>query len=37
MSDIDVVSTLFNAENPTSDFALLSTLDQRYFDVYPQH
>ena len=32
----DVVLTLCNVENPTSDFVSFSTLDQRYFNVYPQ-
>ena len=35
MSDTDVASTLYNVENPTSDFALFSTSDQRYFNVDP--
>ena len=33
----DVVSTLCNVEKPTSDFVLISTSDQRYFNVDPQH
>ena len=32
----DVVSTLCNIENPTSDFVSFSTSDQRYFNVDPQ-
>ena len=32
----DVVSTLCNVENPTSDFVLFSTSDQRYFNIDPQ-
>ena len=35
-SGTDVVSTLCNVENPTSDFASFSTSDQRYFNVDPQ-
>ena len=31
-SDTDVVSTLWNVENPTSDFVSFSTSDQRYFN-----
>ena len=34
--DTDVVSTLCNVENPTSDFASFSTSDRRYFNVDPQ-
>ena len=30
-----VVSTLYNVENPTSDFVSFSTSDQRYFNVDP--
>ena len=33
----DVVSTLCNVENPTSDFVSFSTSDQCYFNVDPQH
>ena len=36
MSGTDVVSTLYNVENPTSDFVSFSTSDQRYFNVDPQ-
>ena len=36
MSDTDVVSTLCNAEDLTSDFVSFSTSDQRYFNVDPQ-
>ena len=32
----DVVSTLWNVKNPTSDFALFSMSDQRYFNVDAQ-
>ena len=32
----DVVSTLCNVENPTSDFVSFSTSDQCYFNVDPQ-
>ena len=32
----DVVSTLCNVENPTSDFVSFSASDQRYFNVDPQ-
>ena len=32
----DVVSTLCNVENPTSDFVSFSTSDQRYFKIDPQ-
>ena len=35
-SDTDVVSTLCNVENSTSDFVSFSTSDQRYFNVDPQ-
>ena len=35
-SGTDVVSTLCNVENPTSDFVLFSMSDQRYFNVDPQ-
>ena len=35
-SGTDVVSTLFNVENPTSDFVSFSTQDQHYFNVDPQ-
>ena len=35
-SDTDVVSTLCNAKNPTSDFVSFSTSHQRYFNVDPQ-
>ena len=35
MSDTDVASTLYNAENPTSDFVSFATLDQCYFNVDP--
>ena len=35
-SDTDVVSTLCNVKNPTSDFVSFSTSDQRYFNVDPQ-
>ena len=35
-SGTDVVSTLSNVENPTSDFVSFSTSDQRYFNVDPQ-
>ena len=34
-SDTLVVSTLRNVENPTSDLASLSKLNQRYFNVDP--
>ena len=36
MSDTNIVSKLWNAENKTSDFASFSTLDQRYFNVDQQ-
>ena len=36
MSDTDIVSTLYNVENPTPDFVSLSTSDQRYFNGDPQ-
>ena len=36
-TDTDVVSTLCNVENPTSNFVSFSTLHQRYFNVDPQH
>ena len=36
-SDTGVVSKLRDVENPTSDFVLFSTSDQRYFNVDPQH
>ena len=36
-SHTDVVSTLCNAENPTSDFVSFSTPDQRYFNGDAQH
>ena len=36
-SGTDVVSTLCDVENPTSDFVSFSTLGQRYFNVDPQH
>ena len=36
MSYTDVVSTLSNVENPTSDFVSFSWSDQRYFNVDPQ-
>ena len=32
----DLVSTLCNVENPTSDFSSFSTSDQRYFNADPQ-
>ena len=35
-SGTDVVSTLCNVENPTSDFVSFSTSDQHYFNVDPQ-
>ena len=35
-SGTDVVSTLCDVENPTSDFVSFSTSDQRYFNVDPQ-
>ena len=35
-SGTDVVSTLCNVENPTSDFVSFSTSDQCYFNVDPQ-
>ena len=35
-SGTDVVSTLRNVENPTSDFVSFSMSDQRYFNVDPQ-
>ena len=35
-SDTDVVSTLCNVENLTSDFVLFSTSDQSYFNVDPK-
>ena len=35
-SNTDVVSTLCNVENPTSDFVSFSTSNQRYFNVDPQ-
>ena len=35
-SSTDVVSTLRNVKNPTSDFVSFSTSDQRYFNVDPQ-
>ena len=35
-SHIDIVWTLCNAENPTSDFVWFSTSDQRYFNIAPQ-
>ena len=34
-SGTDVVSTLYNVENLTSDFVSFSTSDQRYFNVDP--
>ena len=36
MQGTDVVSTLDNVENPTSDFVSFSTSDQRYFNVDPE-
>ena len=36
VSDNDVVSTLCNVENPTSDFVPISMSDQHYFNVDPQ-
>ena len=36
MLGTDVVSTLYNVENMTSDFLSFSTWDQRYFHVDPQ-
>ena len=33
-SGTDFVLTLRNVENPTSDFVLFSTPDQRYFNVW---
>ena len=35
-SESDVVSTLCNADKPTSDFVSFSMLNQRYFNVDPQ-
>ena len=35
-SSTEVVSTLCNDENPTSDFVSFSTSDQRNFNVDPQ-
>ena len=34
--DTDIVSTLYNVENPMSGFASFSTLDQRYLNADPQ-